>query len=174
MSGICLSIPRAEFNRLCSLFCTQINVRDCRAPDGLPLDALQLLVALGGRESRFGQSLKPRHDPAWDFGGKVWKASLELQAFIAQNGPAGACRYGPLGVMAFHAQGYAVAEMAGDPEAALGGAIVHFNRYVMGQCRCQSLLQICRTWNGGSPSAAMVPGYYEEVLQHYLTEVVSE
>jgi hypothetical protein len=172
-NGICVAISRDDFNRLCSLFCAHINVRDCVGPDGGSLDPMQLLIAMGGRESDFGADLKPRFEPSWFEGGAVWRASPQLQAYIAQNGRAGACSYGPLQIMAFDALGFSVSELALDPEAAMSASCGYFNRYVIGHWKCRTLEQICRTWNGGHPTAGTTPGYYEFVLNAYRTERVA-
>lgn len=174
-AGVCLAIPRDEFNRLCSLFASELQLAGCIGPEGARLDPMQLLIALGGRESDFGANLKPRHEPSWDAGGHVWMHSRELQGYIKLNGAAGASSYGPLQVMAFDAGGsYAVKDLAHDPQVAMEAAVKYFNRYVTGHWRARTLEEICRTWNGGHPSAGTTPGYVEAVTHYYATETVAE
>jgi hypothetical protein len=172
---VCLGIPRTDFFRLCSLFASSLNVRGCTAPSGAPLDPMQLLIALGGRESDYGADLKPRHEPSWDTGGYDWLHSLDLRAYIARYGPAGASSYGPLQVMAFDAgPNYTPAQLAKDPQTAMQAAVEYFNRYVIEHWRCTTLDQICRTWNGGHPTAQTTAGYCEFVEHAYATVQVAE
>jgi hypothetical protein len=173
--GVCLAIPRSEFDRLCALFAPQLKLEGCGDPNLGALDPQRMLMALGGRESDFGADLKPRFEPSWFINGLLWKHDFEVQAFISRNKRAGACSYGPLQVMAFNAagHGFTVEELQKDPEAGMGAAVAYFNAYVVGRWKCKALDEICRTWNGGHPTAATEPGYYAEVLHNYRKETVA-
>jgi hypothetical protein len=170
---IAISIPRAELNRLCDLYGSAVHVAGCIGPDGKALDGARLLLAMAGRESSFGKDMKPRHEPAYDFGGRYAKAH-DVAVGLAKYGAAFACSYGPLQVLAVNAFGFSPTELAACPETAMLAAIGYLNRYVFGHWRCQTLPEICETWNGGHPGATTTPGYVNEVTHYYLTESPAE
>ena len=171
---IALSIPRAELNRLCSLYGIVVRVAGCLGPDGKPLVGAQLLLAMAGRESSFGKNLKPRHEPAYDVGGH-YASNPEVAAGLAKYGSAFACSYGPLQVMAVNAIGFSVVELGAKPETAMLAAVGFLNRYAFGHCECKTLKDICEAWNdghiiSGKVLPAEVASYVDEVTHYYLTE----
>ena len=188
--GTLLSIPRAEFNRLCLKYGPQLNLEGCTigllpsvvksgspagtavVADGV-IDGVRLLVAMGGRESNFGANLRPRHETAYDINGRFWRDSSLLQKYIAEHGWDGACSYGPLQIMAVNAKDCTPEQLAADADLAMQAAVEFLNRYVLGHWHARTLEAICRTYNGGNPRAATTAGYTEEVWQHYLTEVIA-
>jgi hypothetical protein len=144
-------------------------VDGCTGPDGLHLDGARLLLAMAGRESSFGANLKPRHEPAYDFGGHYAK-NPEVIAGLGKYGSAFACSYGPLQVLAVNAIGFSPGELGAKPETAMLAAVGFLNRYAIGHWECRTLKAICETWNGGHPDATTTPGYVDEVTKYYLTE----
>src|SRR4051794_28343504 len=114
-SGIVCSMPGKELARLCLQHGAEMQRYLVDSDDGFgkPIDAALLLWAMSGRESTFGKNLKPRHEPAYDTGGKYAVASQ-----LAKFGSAYACSYGPLQIMACNAKMFTPAELASDPEKA--------------------------------------------------------
>lgn len=166
---IALSIPRTALNLMCSQYGPVVRVADCTGPDGKPLDGARLLLAMAGRESSFGQNLKPRHEPAYDVGGHYAK-NPSVVAGLEKYGSAFACSYGPLQVMAVNAFGFSPIELGKNPETAMLAAVGFLNRDALGHWNCKTLAQICETWNGGHPGATTTPGYVDKVTHYYLTE----
>lgn len=168
-AAIMLSIPRAEFQRLCELFALQIQVSDRFDNQGAPLDPLRLLLALGGQESDYGAKLKPRYLPEYDVGGQVHAAMRGVQRFIAQHGSAGAFSYGPLQVVAFYAIGFTPAELVSDPEAAMAAAVAHLQRDVLGG-GAFTLEDICAVWHAATPRSESPAHYCASVARRYAAE----
>jgi hypothetical protein len=169
MSEPMYSMPKKDLADLCRAHgnLLQPYLADCTDPDGKPLDGPTLLWALSGRESSFGQNMKPRHEPAYDVSGMYWRLSQEVKDGIAQYGPPFACSFGPLQVLAVNARGWTPEEMANDPLAAMEGACTFLRVYVLTRKHAHSLAEICQCWNGGHVGAKTTPGYVEEVTQHY-------
>jgi hypothetical protein len=76
--------------------CSQFGSRVAGLPDGV--DGTQLLWAMSGVESSFGANCTPRHEPAFDVGGKESQGEPQPQK-LALYGSAAACSYGPLQLM---------------------------------------------------------------------------
>ena len=67
---------------------------------GLPagIDGAQLLWAISGNESSFGANCTPRHEPAYDVGGR-YGSNAVMVPLLTEWGSAAACSYGPLQLM---------------------------------------------------------------------------
>jgi hypothetical protein len=140
---------------------------------GKPIEGPRLLWALSGQESSFGQNMKPRHEPAYDVGGRYWRNSPVVSVGIAKYGSAYACSYGPLQIMASNAKGYTPPELAGDPEKALAAAVARLRVDVLVRQKARTIAEICDCWNTGNDKDKNVPvEYIEHVERYYATAVM--
>lgn len=111
------------------------------------VDGSQLLWALSGVESSFGANCTPRHEPAFDTGGK-YGSHAPMPSLIAQFGsPAAACSYGPLQVMLCNALGLTPADFDDLGEAFY--ASISFLNSLLRRFQPQSLDEIGECWNAG-------------------------
>jgi hypothetical protein len=62
------------------------------------MNGVNLLWAITGNESSFGANCNPKHEPAYDVGGR-YSTSPDQAALLAKFGSAAACSYGPMQVM---------------------------------------------------------------------------
>lgn len=170
------SMPKKDLAQICKLLGVglQQHLSDCTDAEGKPLDGPKLLWALSGRESSFGQNMKPRHEPAYDVGGAYWKVSDEVKEGCALYGRDFACSYGPLQVLAVNAQAWTPEELGKDPYIAMVAARSFIREYVIKRKRAHTLAEICQCWNGGHVGATTTPGYVEEVTHHYLAGIPAD
>jgi hypothetical protein len=168
---VVLSMTKEELTRLCILYGASLDRELAHTSDGggKPIDGARLLWAMSGRESSFGQNMKPRHEPAYDVGGRY--ANLpEVKQGLEQFGSAFACSYGPLQIMACNARGFTPSELEADPEKALAAAVAMLRLTVLGAQKAATLEHICQAWNAGHVGAKCTPGYEWEVRHYYLTQ----
>jgi hypothetical protein len=167
------SVPKAMLAAWCNLYGASLHADLAMTDDGCgkPIDGPRLLWALSGQESSFGQNMKPRHEPAYDVGGRYWRNSPVVNVGIAKYGSAYACSYGPLQIMASNAKGYTPAEL-GDPEKALAASVAFLRLAVLQRQKARTIAEICESWNGGHVGATTVPGYTEHVERYYATAVM--
>jgi hypothetical protein len=171
---VALSMPKADLVKLCMIYGSTLDFSETDDGIGKPIDGPTLLWALCGRESNFGRNLKPRHEPAYDVNGCYWRRSAVIKAGVAQWGPAFACSYGPLQIMACNAHGFTPVEMGSDPEKAFQAAVARLRIEVLGRQKARTIDEICDSWNTGNDKDANVPTeYIADVRHHYLTEVIA-
>jgi hypothetical protein len=175
MSDPVFKISKSELAEICQQHGSLLQpyLSDCTDPDGKMLDGPKLLWAMSGRESSFGQDMKPRHEPAYDVGGVYWKLSQEVKDGCALYGHDFACSYGPLQVLAVNTKGWTPEEMGKDPFAALEAACMFLKNYVLGRKRAHTLAEICQCWNGGHVGATTTAGYVDEVTKYYRAGIPS-
>jgi hypothetical protein len=134
-----------------------------RAPEGI--DPLRLLRALCLVETSGGINNLPKHEPAYDAGGRWFQKSARLQEDYARYGRAVACSWGPMQIM------YNTARELGyegppwylaDPDAGVRVAVEYLNRRVFPQA--QNLRDIADAYNSGSCRDSIVPGQYIEAI----------
>lgn len=164
--GILISMPAAELAKLCRGLGTTLPLQGTDDGHGKPIDGPTLLWAMSGRESSFGRNMKPRHEPAYDSGGRYSKNN-EIVNGLKKWGSAFACSYGPLQIMACNAKGCTPDELAHDPEASLGASVAQLRIVVLGEQHAHTIAEICECWNGGHLGATTTPGYAAEVQAHY-------
>jgi hypothetical protein len=174
LHSLVVAMSRAELARLCQAYGGALadDLKGCAGPDGAALDGPRLLWALSGRESSFGKNMTPRHEPAYDVGGRYANSS-EIQQGLALWGRDFACSYGPLQILAVNAKGFTPMELGESPETALAAACAFLRLYVLRHCKAKTLKEICECWNGGHIGATTTPGYVEEVTRHYLAGVTA-
>lgn len=137
---------------------TRLQIADaCRAygpqltelPYGV--DGAQLLWALAGNESSFGANCAPRHEPAYDVGGRYADADL-----LARFGRAAACSYGPWQIMFANCPSHYIPEDMNDLDKAAVATVLFLNRQ-LNRFRPSTLRSIGAIWNGGNPGALKRP-----------------
>jgi hypothetical protein len=170
-SVLTTSMTKSDLAKLCEVFGSSLtdDLKGFVGPDNLPLDGAKTLWAMAGRESSFGANMKPRHEPAYDVGGSLWKRSPELRQGIALYGRDFACSYGPLQIMAINAKGYSVEDL-GNPVKALSASAARLRLGVIPHLQNKTLAGIGDAWNTGNDKDKIVPvDYIKEVTEHYLS-----
>lgn len=131
-------------------------------PDGV--DGEHLLWALSGNESSFGANCAPRHEPAYDVGGRYANAAL-----LARFGHAAACSYGPWQIMFVNCPPNFIPEDMDNLDKAAAATILFLNRQLT-RFRPSTLELIGSIWNGGNPlalSSVRVQHYADELVRNY-------
>ena len=171
---VVLSMSKEELLRLCKLYGAGLDQDLARTEDGTgkPIDGARLLWAVSGRESSFGQNMKPRREPAYDVGGHYADAPGIRQG-LEQYGRAFACSYGPLQIMACNAHGFTPAELGAEPEKAVAAAVSMLRLTVLRAQKAATLEQICQAWNAGHVGGRCTPGYEQEVRHYYFTQTLT-
>ena len=150
---------------------------ECRALGGnvgpLPegVDGAQLLWAIAGVESSFGADCTPRHEPAYDCGGK-YATHSPMPTLLDVYGSAAAYSYGPWQVMFCNlpngvTEGEAeedLGEIADDSVAFLNMLLRHF--------RPATLAQVGEIWNAGHITPD--PAYEAKLAKAYTTPMPEE
>lgn len=123
----------------------------------------QLLWALCGVESSFGANCQPRHEPAFDVGGR-YATHAPMPTLLARYGPAAACSYGPLQLMLCNAPPTYGPASFDDLTLAMQ-ASVNFLNQKLRQWQPASLAQIGECWNAGRITPD--PGYEAKLATAY-------
>ena len=129
------------------------------------VDGVALLKAIATVESSFGKHLRPRHEPAYDVGGRYYRRDKMIQKLVGLYGSAAAMSYGPFQIM------YPVAVELGfnlsDPPSVLSGfrvnaqyAVRYLNVRAIPGATC--LEDLFDAYNSGSHWDANIPGSYIE------------
>lgn len=111
------------------------------------IEGAQLLWALAGNESSFGDDCTPRHEPAYDIDGKYGGDPVQHK-LLELYGPAGACSYGPLQVMLVNTPIGTTPSTFDDLERGIRASIYALNRALI-RYRPQSVAEVGIVWNGG-------------------------
>ncbi|HWR36387.1 MAG TPA: hypothetical protein VN622_11010 [Clostridia bacterium] len=170
VAAVVLSMPKHDLARFCLVHGAELQTALIKSDDGFgkPIDAPLLLWAMAGRESSFGKNLKPRHEPAYDIGGKY----ADTKA-LKRCGSAYACSYGPLQIMACNALDVTLDELASEPEKAMKASVDRLRMWVIGRQKADTIEEICDAWNTGNFRDRIVPHeYIAEVRHYYITEVI--
>lgn len=146
---------------------------ECRAlgstvgPLPAGVNGVQLLWAIAGVESSFGADCAPRHEPAYDRGGK-YATHSPMPQLLDVYGRAAACSYGPWQVLAcnlaetfpavIHDEAE-LSEIADDSVAFLNVLLRHF--------RPKNLAEIGECWNAGHITPD--PAYEAKLAKTYAT-----
>jgi hypothetical protein len=142
--------------------------------NGQVISGAQLLFALAGRESSFGKNCKPRHEPAYDWGGKYAREPFQNDLLVLYDSEA-AKSYGPWQIMLCNAVGWKPRELAEDLEHAAVATIGFIRRQVLGAQKARTLEQIADTYNSGNYRDRVTPdvaAYIAAVKNFYFTEVI--
>lgn len=174
MPDIPKSVTRSDCNRLCLKYGPFLQVAGLFDPWGNKMSGSQVLLALAGRESSFGHNITPRHEPAYDVGGRYWHDNRELREQVKLYGPLAASSFGLLQIMACNARGFTPLQLATSVEDAMRASVDRLNYYVIGNQKASTLEQICDSWNTGNFKDRNIPvDYIAEVKKHYAGEVMA-
>lgn len=137
------------------------------APDGSPLDPVRLMWAVMQNEclpphADGSYDFPPRHEPAWDVGGRYGKDPRQAQ-LLAKYGSAAACSYGPWQVMYYNCVGFVPAELT-DPEKGAQAFLAFATRQIKRQ-KPQDLVEFGEIWNAGHVTPD--PAYTSRLITHY-------
>jgi len=136
------SFPKQEVLDVCAQYGPRLRV-----PAGL--DARRVMAAIAQVESGLGGNCGPRHEPAYDTGGKVWNQSPAQRQLVARWKSDGASSFGPWQMMLPNCQGHTPAEMRSDLDVCALLFVSQFNLYVIGLRNAQTLAEIGEVWNMG-------------------------
>jgi hypothetical protein len=131
----------------CRSVVSLLSAANSPLPKGV--DAAQLMWAIAGNESSFGANCTPRHEPAYDVGGKYGNGPV-MAPLLKLYGSAAACSYGPWQIMYCNVPLMIDSnfESFDDPnQAALISAT--FLKNQLWKFRPDSLAQIGEIWNEG-------------------------
>lgn len=157
-----MSFTREQVAEQCRSFGAEI------APLPLGLTGYQLLWAISGCESTFGENVTPRHEPAYDTGG-AYADNEPMPELLEKYGRAAACSYGPWQVLLANAASFTPEELHGDvQQAAL--ATTAFMNSLLRRFRPATLAEIASCWNAGhiqKPLSVGVQRYAEDLAKFY-------
>lgn len=133
------------------------------------IDGILLLWAISGVESSFGRNLTPRHEPAYDVGGR-YATHPPIPHLLQQYGRAAACSYGPWQLMLPYAGGCSPTDMDDPDKAAL--ATVSFLNADLRRFQPATLDIIGAIWNAGHPRDD--PAYTGKLEASYAVPIPDE
>lgn len=141
------------------------------APD---IDGPRLLWALSGCESSFGENCTPRHEPAYDVGGR-YAENPDQAKLLKLYGSAGACSYGPWQIMLVNClPGATPEEMAVNVNRCALETIGFINRRILKAQRAETVTEIAEAYNSGKWQWRDVPAgverYAEQCEKYYESE----
>lgn len=123
----------------------------------------QLLWAMSGVETTFGKNTTPRHEPAFDVGGK-YGANAPMPALLKLYGsPLAASSFGPLQIMLCNAGGMSPCDF-NDLDSAVHASASFLNSRLR-HYEPRSLAEIGEVWNAGSIRPD--PDYVEKLTTMY-------
>jgi hypothetical protein len=137
---------------------------------GLPagVDPVKLLWAMAGNESSFGKNCTPRHEPAYDFGGR-YAAHPQQQHLLEAFGTAAAYSYGPWQQMFCNAPTGFTPESFADIHNCGISVVAQLNRILRSE-KPTNLAQIASCWNAGHIEPKPLPdvaAYAAELETNY-------
>ena len=133
------------------------------------IDGAQLLWAISGNESSFGHDVVPRHEPAYDVGGR-YATHAPMPDLLSRYGRNAACSFGPWQVMLCNAPGYAPGDLT-DLETAAKASVAALNM-LLRHFQPKTLNDIGSSYNAGHPCAD--PGYTDRLVVAYNTPMPME
>ena len=148
-----MQVNEKEIARICIQFGPQLNT-----PPGI--DRAQLLWALSGNESLFGDWCPPRHERGYHYGSRMYRRSKELRDLTKEWGCLAHCSFGPWQVMLVNAPGYSPVELMADVELACKSAVDFLNRVTLGAQNASTLEEIADAYNSGNFKDDIVPHEY--------------
>jgi hypothetical protein len=125
--------------------CRQLGPTLKNLPPGV--NGATLLWAITGNESSFGANCTPKHEPAYDVGGRY--ASSPYQApLLVKFGSAAACSYGPMQVMLCNAPPGSAPDDFDDLTTAIAHAVYALQKQ-LDHFLPMRIAEIGYCWNGG-------------------------
>lgn len=155
------SFDRSAVLAACKQYGTQLNVDPS-------LDGPRLMWAIAGNESSYGVNCGPRHEPAYDVGGSIYKNNTTQQKLVDDFGAPAACSYGPWQMMFINFAGSNPGQLLSDLDRCAREFVRFFNVYVVGLRKAVTLSDVGQVWNAGHVSDTPSPGVlrYVQSLQH--------
>lgn len=151
-----MTVDKTMLANICRTYGTFLHL-----PAGI--DGAQLLWAISGNETSFGQRNVPRHEQAYCYGGRYCDKSLS-----AKYGCLAHCSLGPWQLMATNAIGFSPYELLTDPDIAAHATINFLNRVILDGQGAKTLEEIADAYNSGNFRDANVPQkYIAELLENY-------
>jgi hypothetical protein len=138
------------------------------APLPSTIDGTQLLWAISGNESSFGEDVLPRHEPVFDVGG-AYGDNAVMQPLLVQWGRAAACSYGPWQQMFCNAPAGYTPVTYDDLHACGVAAVEQLNKF-LARWKPQGLPAIGECWNAGHPMITLSAGvgaYVHDLIGNY-------
>jgi hypothetical protein len=129
----------------------------------------RLMAALASNESSLGADCGPRHEPAYDAGGR-YAANVRQARLLLQFGSAAACSYGPWQMMLMNFVDRPPGQLLTDLDICAQDFVAFFNGYVIGARHAATLNDVGQVWNSGHistrPSDA-VAAYCAKLATNY-------
>lgn len=155
-----MSVPRERIAELCQQYGSVMN-------GVLPkdIDGAQLLWALAGNESSYGDNCSPRHEPGYCYithGG--YSKNPSIVEMTEDWGCLAHCSLGPWQLMADNILGFTPMEILCDPEKACLATVGFLKRAVLPMA--QSLDDIGHFYNAG-PRGPFPTQYVTNLKLHY-------
>lgn len=119
------------------------------------LDAARVMLAIaavesGGDDPNYaGHDCGPRHEPAYDVGGSIYRKSTLVQNLVKEFGSAAASSYGPWQCMYDNCLGHTPQELIASLDLCAQVFVTQFNSYVEGTRHASTLDEIGQVWNLG-------------------------
>lgn len=148
-----MTVGEKEIARLCRQFGSVLSLPST-------IRGAQLLWALAGNESDFGDWCPPRHERGYHYGSRAYKRSKELRDLSAEWGCLAHCSFGPWQVLLVNAPGYSPIELMSDAELACKAAVEFLNRVTLGAQKADTLEEIADAYNSGNFKDDIVPHQY--------------
>jgi hypothetical protein len=148
-----MQVSEQEIARICIQFGPQLNT----VPS---ISRGQLLWAIAGNESLFGDWCPPRHERGYHYGSRMYRRSKELRDLTKEWGCLAHCSFGPWQVMLVNAPGFSPIELMADAELACKSAVDFLNRVILGAQKASTLEEIADAYNSGNFRDDIVPHEY--------------
>ena len=157
-----MNFTQQQIADMCRVYGPQLT----NLPSGI--DGAQLLWAISGNESSFGENCAPRHEPAFDVSG-IYGGTPAMRPLLAAYGSAAASSYGPWQILFCNCPaGYSPSY--GDDLDKAAQATVRYLNMLLARWTCSSLADVGECWNAGHPMlnpSAGVARYVHDLAGNY-------
>lgn len=152
------SFPRNDVLAACDKYGVMLKVDH--------LDGPALMKAISSNESSVGANCGPRHEPAYDTGGSVYRSNAQQRQLVADFGPSAASSFGPWQMMFINFTRATPDQLLTDLDACAENFVRFFNSYVIGVRKAVTISEIGQVWNAGhiSPNPSWAVQTYCEHL----------
>lgn len=154
--------PRSAVVAACQQYGPQLKVDPS-------LNGSYVMQAIASNESSIGANCGPRHEPAYDQGGSIYRSNAQQRQLVADFGAAAASSYGPWQMMFINFD-----RSVTPPDLLLVNLglcaenfVRFFNSYVIGLRKAVTIRDIGEVWNEGheTPTPPPCVEAYVEHLQ---------
>lgn len=146
--------------------CKKYGPRLALPPGGI-LEPVALMCAIAENESTMGANTRPRHEPAYDRGGRYDRA--EQAVLLDRYGSKAAYSYGPWQTLPCNALAYSPDELDTDPDAAAQAFVHDMNHRVLPHA--VTLGEMAQVYNAGEIKARPALGvvrYAKDLQANYV------